>query len=122
MADRYSKELMKHFASPKNIGKIEDSTLAATGFNESDGDGVTFYMNVEDRVVKDIKYTIKGCPRAIAASSYTSGVVKGKTVDEILNMDTEKIFSDLGIDDSFKCISMPLEAIQEALREHEKDI
>jgi nitrogen fixation NifU-like protein len=118
MADRYSPELMKHFVNPQNIGRLENSTLAATGFNESDGDGVTFYMTVEGNVLSDIKYTIKGCPRAIAASSFTSELIKGRSIEEILDMGEEMIFDALNIDRSFKCISMPLKAIQDALKDY----
>jgi nitrogen fixation NifU-like protein len=118
MADRYSQELMNHFAAPRNIGKLENSTLAATGFNESDGDGVTFYMNIDDDIISDVKYTIKGCPRAIASSSFTSELIKGKSIDEILAIDKKKIFEELDIDESFQCISMPLKAIQDALKQY----
>ncbi|HOO31891.1 MAG TPA: iron-sulfur cluster assembly scaffold protein [Thermotogota bacterium] len=116
MADRYSPELMKHFTNPQNIGKLEDSTLAATGFNESDGDGVTFYLKIIGDSLSDVKYTIKGCPRAIASSSFTSEMIKGKTIEEILNIDEKAIFKALDIDESFKCISMPLKAVQNALK------
>jgi len=118
MAERYSQALMKHFTDPQNIGKIENSTLAATGFNESDGDGVKFYLKLEDDVLKDVKYTIKGCPRAIAASSFTSQLIKGKRIDEIMALDEQRIFEELGIDQSFTCISMPLEAVKNALKEY----
>ncbi len=118
MAERYSQALMKHFTDPQNIGKIENSTLAATGFNESDGDGVKFYLKLEDDVLKDVKYTIKGCPRAIAASSFTSQLIKGKRIDEIMALDEQQIFEELGIDQSFTCISMPLEAVKNALKEY----
>ena len=118
MAERYSKALMKHFTHPQNIGKIENSTLAATGFNESDGDGVKFYLKLEDNRLKDVKYTIKGCPRAIAASSFTSELIKGKKIDEILQLDAKKVFEELGIDESFTCISMPLNAVKKALEDY----
>ena len=120
MANRYSPELMKHFTNPQNIGKLENSTLAATGFNESDGDGVTFYMNIENQIISDVKYTIKGCPRAIASSSFTSELIKGKSIADILSIDSKLVFQSLDIDESFKCISMPLEAIQKALAEYSK--
>lgn len=118
MAERYSKELMKHFTDPKNIGKIENSTLAATGFNESDGDGVTFYLKLKDGILEDVKYTIKGCPRAIAASSLTSELIKGKNAQEIMELDENNIYEKLGIDESFTCISMPLSAVKKALKEY----
>ncbi|HPF17075.1 MAG TPA: iron-sulfur cluster assembly scaffold protein [Thermotogota bacterium] len=118
MAERYSQELMKHFTDPQNIGKIDNSTLAATGFNESDGDGVKFYLKIEGNILQDVKYTIKGCPRAIAASSLTSQLIKGKRISEIMELDEQRIFEELGIDQSFTCISMPLEAVKKALKEY----
>ncbi len=118
MAERYSKELMRHFTDPKNIGKLENSTLAATGFNESDGDGVTFYLKLKDGMLEDVKYTIRGCPRAIAASSLTSELINGKSAQEILELDEKNIYEELGIDESFTCISMPLNAVKKALREY----
>ncbi len=112
---KYSKLLIEHFTNPRNLGVLEDYDLKLEGFNESDGDKVLMYIKLSEGVVSDIKFKIKGCPRAIASTSFTSEVVKGMAVKDILKIDEISIYEKLEVDSSFECIPMAIRVIKSGL-------
>lgn len=73
---------MQHFAEPKNVGIIEDADGIGEVGNPVCGDMMTFYIKVKDGRIEDVKYQTFGCVAAIAVSSQTSELVKGKTLEE----------------------------------------
>jgi nitrogen fixation NifU-like protein len=110
---------MEHFKNPKNIGRLEKYTFSVESEHLKDGDKIVFFVDLKENRVNDISYTIQGCPRVIASSSYTSELVKGKTIEEILSIREEKIRTDLGItDSSFLCVQLPLHTLQKKLKEY----
>ncbi|HNR63814.1 MAG TPA: iron-sulfur cluster assembly scaffold protein [Thermotogota bacterium] len=119
MINKYSPLLTEHFMNPRNIGRLNDFTFSVESDHLKDGDRIVFYVALEDGRIKDISYTIQGCPRVIASSSYTSELVKGKKISEVLEMKEETIAERLGIDDpSFNCIRLPLSTLQQKLKEY----
>jgi nitrogen fixation NifU-like protein len=117
MAFKYSNKLIENFENPKNIGGLKDYTVKGEGYNEKDGDWMEFYLLIDENIIKDIGYVVKGCPRAIASCSYTSQIVKSKKINDILKMDDIDIRKNLGLEDpKFRCVSIPLQTIQESLK------
>ncbi len=113
---RYSKILISHFTNPQNNGKLKDYNAYAEGYNPSDGDSIKVFIQIEDNRVKEVSYLIKGCPRAIASASYTTELIKGKRVEEILSMDERVIREGLELtDEKFDCIPLPLRTIKKAI-------
>ncbi len=114
---KYSSLLLSHFMNPKNNGKLDDYNAHGEGYNSSDGDTIRFFIKIEDGKIVRIKYLVKGCPRAIASSSYTSELVKGMRVEDVLNIDESVIGKALKLDDEkFDCIHLPLRTIKKAIR------
>jgi len=117
MVYKYSKLLTEHFLNPRNLGKIDDFDLSVKAENSTDGDNVEFFLKFEGDRVKNVGYIIKGCPRIIAASSLTSELIKGKTKDEILDMEIVEIPKRLDIESEvFNCVTEPIKAIQKAIK------
>lgn len=116
MIGKYSKILIDHFTSPRNIGILDNYSVKVEGTNESDGDRVLFFISVEDDIVKDIKFKIKGCPRAIASCSFASEMVMGKNISEIMQIDSDLIYQQLEVDKIFECIPMGIETIKKGLK------
>ena len=122
MTFKYSKELIENFENPKNIGTLKNYTVKNEGYNEKDGDWMEFYLLIYGDTVKDIKYMVKGCPRAIASCSFTSELLKGKKIPDIVAMNDSKIRETLDlVDPKFKCVSLPLKIIQDALRDYHQN-
>ena len=78
----YSKKVIEHFQAPQNVGEIENADGVGTVGNPSCGDIMKMYIKVESNVIVDIKFKTFGCGAAIATSSITTEIVKGKTIEE----------------------------------------
>ena len=78
----YSKKVIEHFQTPRNVGEIENADGVGTVGNPSCGDIMKMYIKVENDVIVDIKFKTFGCGAAIATSSITTEIVKGKTIEE----------------------------------------
>lgn len=79
---KYSKKVIEHFTSPKNMGEIENPDGVGEVGNPICGDMMKITIKVEDNVITDIKFLTFGCVAAIATSSVATTMVKGKTLDE----------------------------------------
>ena len=78
----YSKKVIEHFQAPRNVGEIENADGVGTVGNPSCGDIMKMYIKVENDVIVDVKFKTFGCGAAIATSSITTEMVKGKTIEE----------------------------------------
>lgn len=92
----YTDIVMEHFKEPLNLGRIDDADMLIQVGEPSCGDSVLIFMKIEDDVLIDIKYKVYGCAAAIATSSIGSELVKGKTLDELLEFKAEQITDALG--------------------------
>ena len=97
---------MDHFSNPRNVGQIDNANAVGEVGNAKCGDIMKIYMDIQDDVIKDVKFKTFGCGAAIATSSMATEMVKGKTVDEALAK--EKIH----------CSVLAEEAIQSAINDY----
>lgn len=89
----YSDEVIDHYTNPRNVGKIEDASGVGEVGNPICGDIMKVYIKVKDNIIEDIKFKTFGCGAAIATSSVSTEMVKGKTLEEALalrNIDVVK--------------------------------
>jgi nitrogen fixation protein NifU and related proteins len=78
----YSAKVIEHFQHPRNVGEIENADGMGTVGNPSCGDIMSIYIKVENDIITDIKFKTFGCGAAIATSSITTEMVKGKSIEE----------------------------------------
>lgn len=78
----YSEKVMDHFRNPRNVGEIPDADGVGTVGNPVCGDLMAMYIKVKDNRIIDIKFKTFGCGAAIATSSMTTELAKGKTLEE----------------------------------------
>ena len=81
---QYSDKVMDHFLHPRNVGEIEDASGVGEVGNAKCGDIMKIFLDVEDDIIKDVKFQTFGCGSAIASSSMATEMVKGKTIHEAL--------------------------------------
>lgn len=81
---QYSPKVMDHFMNPRNVGEIEDASGIGEVGNAKCGDIMRIYLDIEDEIIKDVKFMTFGCGSAIASSSMATEMVKGKTIHEAL--------------------------------------
>lgn len=113
----YSEKVMDHFAHPRNVGEIPDANAVGQVGNAKCGDIMKIYMDIQNDVVKDVKFKTFGCGAAIATSSMATEMVKGKTVDEALSLTNKAVMEALdGLPpEKIHCSVLAEEAIRAAI-------
>lgn len=91
----YSEKVMDHFSNPRNVGEIENAAGVGTVGNAKCGDIMRMYLDIEDNVICDAKFKTFGCGAAIATSSMATELVKGKTVDEAMQVTNKAVMEAL---------------------------
>ncbi|HBN83828.1 MAG TPA: Fe-S cluster assembly scaffold protein NifU [Clostridiales bacterium] len=87
----YSDKVMDHFSNPRNVGAMENPDGVGQVGNAKCGDIMKIYLKIEDEVIVDVKFQTFGCAAAIASSSMATELIKGKTVDEALQVTNKAV-------------------------------
>ena len=117
----YSPIVMDHFNNPRNIGVIENPDGFGEAGNPVCGDMMSFYINVQNDVITDIKYQTFGCVAAIAVSSIVSEMAKGKTLEEAKKISKKAAAEALGglPQNKMHCSNLGAEALGLAIENYE---
>ncbi len=116
----YSEKVMDHFANPRNVGEIENANAVGQVGNAKCGDIMKIYMDIDNDIVKDVKFKTFGCGAAIATSSMATEMVKGKTVQEALSLTNKAVMEALdGLpSEKVHCSVLAEEAIKAAIDDY----
>ena len=88
---QYSDKVMDHFLHPRNVGEIEDASGVGEVGNAKCGDIMKIFLDVEDDIIKDVKFQTFGCGSAIASSSMATELIKGKSIHEALALTNQAV-------------------------------
>lgn len=118
----YSEKVMDHFMNPRNMGEIENADAIGEVGNPACGDVMKLYLKIEDNRIVDVKFKTFGCGAAIASSSITTEMIKGKTIEEALKITNEQVAEALGGLPPAKqhCSVLAEEALRVALEDYRK--
>lgn len=116
----YSDKVMDHFTNPRNVGEIEGADGVGEVGNAKCGDIMKIYLKVEDNIIQDVKFKTYGCGSAIASSSMATEMIKGKTVQEALNLTNKAVAEALdGLPPvKMHCSVLAEQAIKKALQDY----
>ena len=92
----YSTKVMEHFANPRNVGEIAEPSGVGNVGNPVCGDIMRMYIKVEDGIITDAKFKTFGCGAAIATSSMATELIKGKRIEEALQVTNRAVAEALG--------------------------
>ena len=92
----YNDKVMEYFLNPRNVGEIENADGTGTYGSPVCGDMMSISIKVEDDRIVDAKFKTFGCGSAIASSSIATEMMKGKTVEEALEITNGQIVHELG--------------------------
>ena len=88
----YSEKVMDHFNHPRNVGEIENPSGVGTVGNAKCGDIMRMYLDIDERgVIQEAKFKTFGCGAAVATSSMATELVKGKTVQQALEVTNKAV-------------------------------
>lgn len=118
----YSKEVLNHYNNPQNVGSLpkedDDVGTGLVGAPEC-GDVMKLQIKVENDKIVDAKFKTFGCGSAIASSSLATEWVKGKTVDEALEIKNTNIVEELALPPvKIHCSVLAEDAIKAAIKNY----
>ena len=116
----YSEKVMEHFKNPRNVGEFENPDGIGHVGNPVCGDIMELHIKVNNDVITDAKFKTFGCGAAIAISSMITELVKGKTIDEALQISNRAVAEALGGLPAIKmhCSVLAEEALKSAIDDH----
>ncbi len=117
---QYTEKVMDHFKNPRNVGEIKDASGVGEVGNPVCGDMMTFYVKIEDNIVKDVKFKTFGCGAAIAVSSIVTEMAIGKTIDEALKITKAMVAQELdGLPpNKMHCSNLGADALHKAIEDY----
>jgi nitrogen fixation NifU-like protein len=119
---QYSEKVMEHFLNPHNVGELLDANGIGNVGNPVCGDIMRLYIKVQDGRIVDARFKTFGCGAAIATSSMVTDLVKGKTLDEALQISNKAVAEALGGLPKVKmhCSVLAEEALRAAIEDYRK--
>ncbi|HEX9916072.1 MAG TPA: Fe-S cluster assembly scaffold protein NifU [Candidatus Bathyarchaeia archaeon] len=116
----YTDKVLEHFKNPRNVGELKNADAEGTVGNPVCGDLMTMYIKVKDDRIKDIKFKTYGCGAAIATSSMTTELAKGKTLDEAMEISRQDVAEALdGLPPvKMHCSNLAADALHEAIKNY----
>ena len=122
----YSKEIIKHFKNPQNVGIIKNPSGAGEAGNIYCGDIMTLYLKIGEnkkgeKIIEDVKFETLGCVVAIANTSLLTTMVKGKKLEDVLKIKKDDLIKRLGQPlPPFKihCSVLAVDALKEAIYDY----
>lgn len=122
----YSKEIIKHFKNPKNMGRIKNASGIGEAGNLICGDVMKLYLKIGEnkkgeKIIKDIKFETFGCIVAISNSSMLTTMVRNKTLEDALRITKESLIKKLGKPlppIKLHCSVLAVDALHEAIYDY----
>lgn len=116
----YSEKVMDHFMNPRNVGEIPDADGIGMEGNPTCGDVMKIFIKVENGRIIDAKFKTFGCGASIAVSSMVTEMVKGKTLEEALQISKETVAEALGglPPQKMHCSNLGADALKKAIEDY----
>jgi nitrogen fixation NifU-like protein len=121
----YSNKVIDHYENPRNVGSFgKDEDNVGTGIVGAPecGDVMKLQLKItDDGIIEDARFKTFGCGSAIASSSYVTELVKGKTLDEALDIKNTQIVEELALPPvKIHCSVLAEDAIKAAIGDWKK--
>lgn len=119
----YTEKVMDHFTNPRNVGEIEEASGVGEVGNPTCGDIMRISIKVNDAgIIEDVKFKTFGCGAAVATSSMVTEMVKGKTIDEALQITNKQVAEELGglPANKMHCSNLAADALHKAIADYKE--
>lgn len=114
----YQELILSHYRNPKNYGQLKGAKKSISLYNPLCGDKINMDISFKKNKIFKIKFSGGGCAISQAASSMLTEFAKGKTKEELINLDKNFMIRMLAVQLSpsrVKCALLPLEALQKLI-------
>ena len=122
----YSDKVIDHYENPRNVGSFDKGDESVgTGMVGAPACGdvmkLQIKVNAETGVIEDARFKTYGCGSAIASSSLVTEWVKGKTIDQALEIKNTQIADELALPPvKIHCSILAEDAIKAAVADYKK--
>ncbi|MBZ0091055.1 MAG: Fe-S cluster assembly scaffold IscU [Sulfuricellaceae bacterium] len=120
----YSDKVLDHYENPRNVGSLDDDGQVGTGMVGAPACGDVMKLQIRvnaDGVIEDAKFKTYGCGSAIASSSLVTEWVKGKTLDQALDIKNTQIAEELALPPvKIHCSILAEDAIKAAVSDYKQ--
>ena len=123
----YSDKVIDHYENPRNVGSMDknDETVG-TGLVGAPACGDVMKLQIQvsaEGIIQDAKFKTFGCGSAIASSSLATEWVKGKTLDEAMEIKNTHIVEELNLPPvKIHCSVLAEDAIKAAIADYQKKV
>ncbi|MEI7431143.1 MAG: Fe-S cluster assembly scaffold IscU [Betaproteobacteria bacterium] len=122
----YSVKVLDHYENPRNVGSFDkEEEGVATGMVGAPACGDVMKLQIKvgkDGIIEDAKFKTYGCGSAIASSSLVTEWVKGKTIDQALEIKNTQIAEELALPPvKIHCSILAEDAIKAAVADYRKN-
>jgi nitrogen fixation protein NifU and related proteins len=115
--DFYRDYILDHYRNPRNFGHLEGPDVQAEDLNPLCGDQIRIELALDDGLVKDVRFSGKGCAISQAAASMLTERVKGMKLSDVAKLSKDAVLEDVGIGISptrMKCAMLGLRVLRSA--------
>jgi nitrogen fixation NifU-like protein len=116
----YSEKVMDHFSNPRNVGELKDANGIGEVGNARCGDIMKMYLKINNNIIEDVKFKTFGCGAAVATSSMATEMIKGKSIDDALQITNKAVMEALdGLPPAkIHCSVLAEQAVKSALSDY----
>jgi nitrogen fixation NifU-like protein len=126
-SDMYRQQILDHYKNPRNYGELEDPTFSHVGENPSCGDTIRMDVVLADdgETIEQVAFSGDGCAISQASASMLTSKLRGMTLAELEELDTDDVVDMLGVDISpmrIKCAVLAEKVAQDGAKIYEGEI
>jgi nitrogen fixation protein NifU and related proteins len=117
MDDFYRDFILDHYRNPRNFGHLTAPDASAEDLNPLCGDQIRMEFDVDDGVVRDVRFSGRGCAISQASASMLTETIKGMRLEEIAKLSKDVVLENVGIGISptrLKCATLGLRVAKSA--------
>jgi nitrogen fixation NifU-like protein len=119
----YSNKVIDHYENPRNVGSLDkNDDNVGTGLVGAPACGDVMKLQIQvsnEGIIQDAKFKTFGCGSAIASSSLATEWIKGKTLDEAMEIKNTQIVEELNLPPvKIHCSVLAEDAIKAAIADY----
>ena len=86
LQDLYREVILDHNRQPRNFGELDEADRVVEGVNPLCGDKMTLYLKLDGDLIEDVRFDGTGCAISVASSSLMTERVKGRSIEESMEL------------------------------------